>query len=95
MVLSGAVQGARSLLNILGGEYRGAKTYLLKRPFYDFGPESKDSGIELASRDSCIFIDWLLYKNIINKNAIFEYSLGAEKKKPHSLKQYRKLMHAN
>ena len=80
MVLSGAVQGARSLLNILGGEYRGAKTYLLKRPFYDFGPESKDSGIKPASRDSCIFIDWLLYKNIIDKSAIIEYSLGEEKK---------------
>ena len=62
----GAVAGARYVLDILGGIYGEEDLYLSSRQFYDFGKSSALKGFELAIKDTVIFVDWLLYKELLD-----------------------------
>ena len=64
---SGAVPGARYMLDLLGGTYGAQGNYLIKRQYYDFGEGDKGKSEELAARDTAIFLDWLVSKSILNK----------------------------
>ena len=69
----GAVAGARHMLDLLGGKYGIPAKYLIKRQYYDFGEGDENKAKELAARDTILFLDWLVSKEILNKEDIIKY----------------------
>jgi Ulp1 protease family, C-terminal catalytic domain len=83
----GAVPAVRHIMEVLGGKYGKTSTYLTKRHHYDFGQGDEEKALELALRDTLIFIDWLSLNNVLIKDAKVIYSKKSYKRNTEALTQ--------
>ena len=70
----GAVSSSRALINYLGGRNDETFSYLTKKQIYDFRDEKNRNITSLVARNTSMLIDWLILKELINRDAKIAYS---------------------
>lgn len=84
---AGAVRGSRHILDYLGGHYGEKYSLLSKREYYDFGPTDQDKAVELATRNTALFLDWLMSKKLVDDKEKVEYIDANKRSHSISLKE--------